>query len=226
MSIINKIYWSCVCALAGGVMLFTADKLLDKRRHRKENLPAGIESIIKTEQRKKSTVGKRKMKKRNPPVFVGYENPELQRYDSIIIEAVDFWNDFFKDEKNYKEPPLGLIKRILLVETAYKGTHVDEFYTDPMQVGKDFAYKVITQTGGEGLFPEGGVPALRGKLLDERISIYCGVGWIIHKAAKYSYDAKEGKRHIKSMDYSRAVRRYKGGGDPDYEKKVSSLETR
>lgn len=156
------------------------------------------------------------------PEFEGYESKVLKRYDSTIIDAINFWNNYLKDEKKYIPPSEEDIKKIILIETAWKGIPDKEFFSDPMQVYKDYAYQVIMEKGGEGFFPKKGVKELRNKKLTKaQLSIYCGVGWFIHKSARYTY---EGKRVIKELDYSKAPERYNGGGDKEYQEKFNSLQ--
>lgn len=230
MKALSIAYWGVVTGLAGlaGMLWLDIARGSEQLSKQETSKPAAVEvekpgiSDPSLENKVTAENNKQEKKEITVPVIKGYEDAVFQRYDKVILEAREFWNNFFKNEKNYVEPPLGLVKRIMLVETCWGGKPTDEFYTDPMQVGKDFAYRVIVRKGREGMFPRKGVPGLKGKPLDAGMSIKCGMGWVIHKAIKYGYS--DGKRLILSMDYSNAAERYNGGGDENYKAKFDSLE--
>ena len=119
------------------------------------------------------------------PTYKGYENEILKKYDNMII---DICNNFENKTniKGIKAPPKDLVKKIILIETAYKGQPVDEFETDPGQTKKDNAYNFAVNGTDEGFYPENGFDFLNNSnLSDVEKTIWAEAIYLSHLASTY-----------------------------------------
>jgi nucleoid-associated protein YgaU len=122
------------------------------------------------------------------PVFEGYENPELQKYDSMIIQYCNYWNKQFENEANYVKIDPVIVKKIIMVETAWRGTINKALRKDPMQIGDpiDFGFR-LAKNGGETFYPEGGYDDAKNvdyKDITPELSIKYGIRYLIQRAIK------------------------------------------
>src|SRR3989344_4995712 len=141
----------------------------------------------------------------NVPVFENYEANTFKMHDERIKKNVDFWNEKFRDVNGYQPLDYATIKRMILVEAG--GDPNNAWLHNPMQIGngEDPGLGVL-QRGEENTKVLGDFsriknvkPALRknGKWdysqtgMNSDLSLFAGLGWLIHKAAIYDVRAVE-----------------------------------
>src|SRR4030042_2575878 len=155
------------------------------------------------EQEEATQGGKNENKIQKYDQFHGISGKEdYDRFDKEIIEAVDYWNDFFAAQEY---PPEELLDYNLVKAIIYKETRIGYFetngypsYPDVMQVGdtdnpalatlkkragyeaNEFVSKV-ERTHLSYSFPEEWLPV---KVESVKESIFWGVRWLYHKAQK------------------------------------------
>ncbi len=133
------------------------------------------------------------------PVFKGFETDTFKIHDGRIKKNVDFWNEKFRNVEGYKPLDYETVKRMILVEAG--GDPNNAWLHNPMQIGNgsDPGLGVLqrreenTQVLGDFSSIEDVKPAIRknGRWdysqtgMNSDLSLFAGLGWLIHKAAVY-----------------------------------------
>ena len=131
------------------------------------------------------------------PIYKGYEKQILQKYDNMIIDICNNLENKTQID-GIKAPPKDLVKKIILIETAYKGEPVDEFETDPGQTKKDNAYNFAVNGADEGFYPENGFEFLKDSS-DVEKTIWAEAIYLAHLAS--AYEEREILVSDKTKDY-------------------------
>lgn len=172
------------------------------------------------------------------PYRSGPNGEDYNQYDRDIKDAVNYWNNFFKQQNLPPPEPLdpNLVKAMIHVESrmGYGSSGGYPAKPDIMQIA-DPANPAIHTLNNDGWVDPGTGNVAReyewqnGKLeildfgglanaRDENQSVYWGVCWLYHKAQVIE---KNGGRTWKS--WKEAVSDYNGGGDPNYVEKVYKI---
>lgn len=155
------------------------------------------------------------------------EGYDYNRFDNLIIQAVDNWNEYYSKNQVSKFEPLdpNLVKAMMFVESKMgeelgRGSKdllqvaVPENGTQEVMRGKKEEYELIQGELVQFLMPE-----IMQNSYAARIS--CGVRWLFHKAQIIKQ--KQNEYYTEWLSWNKAVGLYNGGGDPGYEKKVNKI---
>lgn len=170
------------------------------------------------------------------PYRLGPNGEDYNRLDTLIEKEVEAWNKQFFSQV-YPPPKLldpDLVKAIIYVESTI-GYGYGEYYPaypDVMQVGNPSDPAIHTLKNDGWVDPKTGVVARENEWVDGYTkvleykeadvksvedSIKWGIRWLYHKVQYI----EEGKRQW--FSWEEAVRRYNGGGDPNYFDKVNKI---
>lgn len=165
---------------------------------------------------------------------------DYNRFDREILDAVNFWNNFFLSQKYPPETPLdpNLVKAIIYIESRMgyyeRGDDYRPSYPDVMQVGnpEDPATHSLNNDGW--VSPESGKIAREYEWQDGKVavldykgeanpetpaeSIKWGVRWLYHKAQGTT---EAGERFWR--DWKEAVMNYRSIGDEGYKSRVYKI---